>query len=134
MLRRQLAHPDRAHAGGDEGGLGEDISDIPAVGIAPEWMSEKALAIGAYFVASGVHVIFGNDSPVAASSEMGKLITEGWEQMVGGNLEFEPDPQKIVEKAIAHIDAKRAALKLEPYRPERFGQSGDTRVLAGQQG
>ena len=53
--------------------------------------------------------------------------------MVGGSLEFEPDPKKIVEKALAHIDAKRAALKLEPYRPERFGQSGDARVLAAQQ-
>ncbi|MHB1133928.1 MAG: hypothetical protein ACYC4L_16300, partial [Chloroflexota bacterium] len=107
---------------------------LPAVGIAPEWMHEKALAIGAYFVASGAHVIFGSDSPVAASSEMGKLITEGWEQMVGGSLEFEPDPHKIVERAIAHIDAKRAALKLEPYRPERFGLSGDARVVVAQQG
>ena len=25
-----------------EGGLGDDLSDVPAVGVAPEWMSEKA--------------------------------------------------------------------------------------------
>ena len=31
-----------------EGGLGDDISDIPAVGLAPEWMSEKAMAIASY--------------------------------------------------------------------------------------
>jgi carbon-monoxide dehydrogenase catalytic subunit len=28
-----------------EGGLGDDLSDLPAVGAAPEWMSEKAIAI-----------------------------------------------------------------------------------------
>ena len=47
-----------------EGGLGDDITDIPAVGLAPEWMSEKALAIGAYCAASGAYVIFGVASPV----------------------------------------------------------------------
>ncbi|MHB1416520.1 MAG: anaerobic carbon-monoxide dehydrogenase catalytic subunit [Chloroflexota bacterium] len=111
-----------------EGGLGDDISDLPAVGIAPEWMSEKALAIGTYFVASGAYVLFGIDSPVGASSAVTELISSGWEEMVGGKLEFEPDPKKIVEKALAHIDAKRAALKLAEWRPDRFGQSGDRLV------
>ncbi len=46
-----------------EGGLGEDIADIPGVGFAPEWMSEKALSIGCYFVGSGVYTIFGGESP-----------------------------------------------------------------------
>ena len=41
------------------GGLGNDISDLPAAGCAPEWMSEKAIAIGQYFVASGVYTLFG---------------------------------------------------------------------------
>ncbi len=47
-----------------EGGLGEDIDDLPAVGLCPEWMCEKAIAIGTYFAASGAHVIFGVGSPV----------------------------------------------------------------------
>ena len=46
-----------------EGGLGDDIADLPVVGFAPEWMSEKALSIGTYFVASGVYTIFGISSP-----------------------------------------------------------------------
>ena len=45
-----------------EGGLGEDLSQIPAVGVAPEWMSEKAITIGCYFVASGINVIL--ESPL----------------------------------------------------------------------
>ena len=109
----------------NEGGLGQDISDLPGVGIAPEWMSEKALAIGTYFVASGVYTIFGVNSPVETVPEMKELITKGWEAQVGGQLVFEPDPAKMVELSLAHIDAKRAALGLVAYDPERFGQSGD---------
>jgi carbon-monoxide dehydrogenase catalytic subunit len=112
-----------------EGGLGDDIADIPAVGIAPEWMSEKALAIGAYCVASGAYVLFGVSSPVGGSAEVTRLISEDWEAKVGGKLEFEPDPQKIVEKSLAHIDKKRAALKLPAYDPTRFGASGDRQMI-----
>ncbi|MGB6423611.1 MAG: hypothetical protein WBF05_17390, partial [Anaerolineales bacterium] len=49
----------------EEGGLGDDIDQVPAVGLAPEWMSEKALSIGTYCVASGAYVIFGGTSPVS---------------------------------------------------------------------
>lgn len=107
-----------------EGGLGDDISDLPAVGIAPEWMSEKALTIGAYAVASGCYVLFGVDSPVKASAAVTELIGKGWESKVGGKLEFEPDPKKIVEKALAHIDAKRKALKIPDYDASKFAKSG----------
>ncbi len=48
-----------------EGGLGDDIDQLPAVGLAPEWMSEKALSIATYCVASGAYVIFGGASPVS---------------------------------------------------------------------
>lgn len=113
-----------------EGGLGSDISDIPGVGIAPEWMSEKALAIGTYFVASGAYVIFGVNSPIEGSDAITDLVSSGWEEKVGGKLEFEPDPQKIVQKALDHIDKKRAALGLPEYDSTRFGQSGDRRWKA----
>jgi carbon-monoxide dehydrogenase catalytic subunit len=110
-----------------EGGLGEDISDIPGVGIAPEWMSEKALSIGTYFVASGAYVLFGVRSPVEGSEMVTDLISSGWESKVGGKLEFEPDLAKIVQKSLEHIDKKRAALGLPEYDPSRFGESGDRR-------
>jgi len=93
-----------------EGGLGDDISDLPAVGIAPEWMSEKALSIGTYCAASGVYVLFGVTSPVAASQKLQRLMTIGWEEKVGGKLEFEPDYKTIFEKSMDHILKKREAL------------------------
>ncbi len=111
-----------------EGGLGEDIDDLPAVGICPEWMCEKALVIGTYFVASGAYVLFGVGSPVAASEEVTRLISEGWEAKVGGKIEFYPNWQDIVAKSLAHIDKKREALKLAEYHPDKFGASGDWRI------
>jgi carbon-monoxide dehydrogenase catalytic subunit len=113
-----------------EGGLGDDIDDLPAVGLCPEWMCEKAIAIGTYFAASGAHVIFGVGSPVRASSAVTQLMTEGWETMVGGDLEFEPDWNKMLERSLELIDAKRAALKLPAYDPTQFGDSGDSPYFA----
>ncbi len=108
-----------------EGGVGEDIDDIPGVGICPEFMCEKAIAIGTYAVASGIYTIFGVGSPVAASEEVTRLITEGWEKKVGGKMEFYEKWEDIVAHSLEHIDKKREALGLAEYLPDRFGESGD---------
>jgi carbon-monoxide dehydrogenase catalytic subunit len=108
-----------------EGGLGDDISDIPAVGLAPEWMSEKALAIAAYAVASGAYVIMGVRSPVEFSDPVSDILSKEWEEKFGGKLEFVSETQEIIRRTIEHIDKKRAALKLPPYDPTRHGTSGD---------
>ncbi|RLC98938.1 MAG: carbon monoxide dehydrogenase, partial [Chloroflexi bacterium] len=112
-----------------EGGLGEDISDIPAVGMASEWMSEKAISIATYCVASGAYVIMGgNDGPVSGSPEVVRLISEGWEEKVGGKMEFIEEREEIVRRAIEHIDKKRAALGLPEYDASKWGKSGDWRM------
>ncbi|NQT25184.1 anaerobic carbon-monoxide dehydrogenase catalytic subunit [candidate division KSB1 bacterium] len=97
-----------------EGGLGEDISDLPGAGAAPEWMSEKAVSIGFYFVASGVYTIIGHPLPVEGSEAVMKYITDEIEEEVGGKWAFELDPVKAAHKMIDHIDKKRQALKLKP--------------------
>ena len=109
-----------------EGGLGEDIDDLPAVGVCPEYMSEKAISIGTYCVASGAYVLFCAPNPVGGSPEVTELISKGWEEQVGGKLEFDPDVDSLVQKALDHIDAKREALGLAAYDPARYGQSGDS--------
>jgi carbon-monoxide dehydrogenase catalytic subunit len=116
-----------------EGGLGEDISDIPAVGMAPEWMSEKALAIATYCVASGAHVILGIHNPVGGSEFVtefmaGRTEDGGWEGKTGGKLQFITDVDEIYAATVAHIDQKRAALGLPEYDPNKFGASGDARM------
>ena len=105
----------------EEGGLSDEIGGMPGVGIAPEWMSEKAIAIGCYFAASGVPVIFGGESPVGASEEVTRIMTEVWYDRFKGCLHFEPDPDKILELTYRYIDNARDALKLRKYEPGRFG-------------
>jgi len=112
----------------EEGGLGDDISDVPAVGLAPEWMSEKALAIGTYAVASGASVIFGIDSPVGASDEVTTIMKELWGKTFGATFEFVTSDEDMLKRTLEIIDAKRAALGLPAYDPSRFGESGDARI------
>jgi carbon-monoxide dehydrogenase catalytic subunit len=105
----------------EEGGLGDDIGGLPAVGIAPEWMSEKAIAIGTYFAASGVPIIFGAGSPVAASKTLKDIMENKWWDMVTAGFYFEEDPGKILEMALKLIDTAREKLKIRKYEPGRFG-------------
>ncbi|MBM4136665.1 MAG: anaerobic carbon-monoxide dehydrogenase catalytic subunit [Nitrospira sp.] len=110
-----------ATAMAEEGGLSDEIGGMPAVGIAPEWMSEKAIAIGCYFAASGVPVIFGGESPVRASEEVTGLMTEVWLERFKGAFHFEPDPEKILSLTLNYIDRARETLKLRKYEPGKFG-------------
>ena len=99
-----------------EGGLGDDISDLPVAGAAPEWMSEKAISIGQYFVASGVFTVFGVTWPTSGSKELTRLLFEGYEEKLGGMWAFEPDPIEAARLMIAHIDKKRKALGIDKAR------------------
>jgi carbon-monoxide dehydrogenase catalytic subunit len=90
--------------------LGVDISDLPVAGAAPEWMSEKAVSIGAYVVASGIFTVLGTVPPVLGSANVAELLTAGAEGVVGATFAVEPDPFKAATLMLDHIAAKRAAL------------------------
>jgi carbon-monoxide dehydrogenase catalytic subunit len=115
-----------------EGGLGESIADLPVAGAAPEWMSEKAVAIGFYVIASGVYTVLGEPLPVQGAPELTKFLCGGVEEMFGGKFAFESDPIKAARLMIDHIDAKRAALHLPgpmyavPYAPRTVAQAKAT--------
>ena len=99
-----------------DGGLGDDISDLPAAGAAPEWMSEKAISIGQYFVASGVYTVFGVTWPTLGSEEVTRELFEGFDEIFKGRWDFEADPVKAAGKMIEHIDKKRKALGIDKKR------------------
>jgi len=99
-----------------DGGLGDDISDLPVAGAAPEWMSEKAISIGQYFVASGVFTVFGVTWPTLGSDKVTKHLFEDFEAAYGGMWAFEPDPIKAAHLMISHIDKKRKALGIDKAR------------------
>ena len=90
--------------------LGVDISDLPAAGAAPEWMSEKAVSIGAYVVSSGVFTVLGTVPQVLGSPVVTELLTKGANDVVGAVFAVEPDPFKAARLMIDHIKAKRKAL------------------------
>ena len=119
-----------------EGGLGDDIDQVPAVGMAPEWMSEKALSIAAYCVASGAYVIMGGTNPVEGRGDkvpdsvlVADFMRDGWEELYGGKLEFLKEADEMIQRTLEHIDQKRADLGLPEYDPTRFGKSGDARMM-----
>ncbi|PUA31845.1 MAG: carbon-monoxide dehydrogenase catalytic subunit [Zestosphaera tikiterensis] len=90
--------------------LGVDIPDLPVVGSAPEWMSEKAVSIGTYFIASGVFVHLGTVPPVLGSQKVTKILTEDVEGLLGGKFYVEPDPEKAAETLLNVIMEKRRKL------------------------
>jgi len=96
--------------------LGVDISDLPAAGAAPEWMSEKAVSIGAYVVSSGVYTVLGTVPPVLGSQAVTALLTRDLNSVIGASFAVEPDPFKAADLMLEHIDGKRRALGLSSGR------------------
>ena len=114
-----------------DGGLGDDISDLPVAGAAPEWMSEKAISIGQYFVASGVFTVFGVNWPTLGSKEVTDFLFQDSEKMYGGMWAFEPDPIRAAHLMIEHIDKKRKALGIDKARERVLYDMEMRRELAG---
>jgi carbon-monoxide dehydrogenase catalytic subunit len=98
------------------GGLGNSIADLPVAGAAPEYMSEKAITIGQYFVASGVYTIFGVTFPIMKETKFHQLLFEGLEQSGMGKWGFAQDPYDMARMMIEHIDKKRKALGIDKAR------------------
>jgi anaerobic carbon-monoxide dehydrogenase catalytic subunit len=111
------------------GGLGNDICDLPVAGSAPEWMSEKAIAIGQYFVASGVYTVFGATFPTTGAPVFQKHLFEDMEKIYGGKWDFEADPIKHAHKMIEHIDKKRKALGIDKARERVLMDMADRQRL-----
>ena len=104
----------------EEGGIGNSLDELPVAGVALEWMSEKAIAIGWYAVSSGLMVLFGSPFFTLGSKNVTKFVTEEIEGITGGKWAFEEDPIKAAHIIIEHLDKKRNALKLKPmmYQPK----------------
>ncbi len=90
--------------------LGVDISALPLAGSAPEWTTEKAVAIGSYFVASGLPVHLWPAPPILGSPAVTQILTEGAKDLLGGYFFVEEDPVATADRMLAIIQEKRAAL------------------------
>ncbi len=112
-----------------EGGLGDSLAQVPAVGVAPEWMSEKAVAIGCYFVASGVNVILGQPFHIGGSENVTKYLGEEAQKRFGGGFHYIPDAMVAVEKIMELIDASREALGINKKTERKLLDMKDRRNL-----
>jgi len=113
-----------------EGGLGDDISDLPAAGAAPEWMSEKAIAIGQYFVGSGIFTVFGTTWPTLGSDKVTGHLFNDYKELYKGMWAFEMDPVKAAHLMIEHIDSKRKALGIDKARERVLFDMAMRRAMA----
>lgn len=113
-----------------EGGLGDDISDLPIAGAAPEWMSEKAVSIGMYFVASGVYTVIAEPLPILGAPNLTRYLTDEIEKDLGGKWAFETDPVKAARMMIEHIENKRDALGIKGERKRKLYDMEERRTLA----
>jgi carbon-monoxide dehydrogenase catalytic subunit len=111
------------------GGLGDSIADLPAAGCAPEYMSEKAICIGQYFVASGVYTVFGVSFPIVENTKFHQHLFEGLEEQGLGKWGFATDPHEMARLMIAHIDKKRKALGIDKARDRVLMDMSDRRDI-----
>ena len=89
---------------------GIDISQVPVVGCAPEYMSEKAVSIGNYVVATGIETFLGVDPYTKGGPEVVNLLQGEVEDWVGAKFVVELDIEKLGDRMMETIEAKRAAL------------------------
>ena len=112
-----------------EGGLGDDLSQVPAVGVAPEWMSEKAVSIGCYFVASGIDVILGHPFHIGGSENVTRFLNEETKDIFGGSFHVCEEPLDAAEKILKLIYEKREKLGINKKAERKLYDMKDRREL-----
>lgn len=111
------------------GGPWKDLCDIPAAASAPEWMSEKAIAIGQYVVSSGIYTVFGGQLPVDGAPEFKKYLFKDIEKLYGGRWDVATTPHEMAQKMIMHIDAKRKEMGIDKARDRVLMDMTDRQAL-----
>lgn len=112
-----------------EGGLGDDISQVPAVGVAPEWMSEKAVAIGCYFVASGIDVILGHPFHVSGSENVRRFLNEEAQELFGASFHDCDDVERATTLILRRLDDAREKLSINKKAERKLYDMKDRREL-----
>lgn len=112
-----------------EGGLGDSIAKLPAVGVCPELMSEKAVSISCYVVASGVDVFIGHPFHITGSENVVEYLTEDVKELFGASMHFEADPIAAAAQIIDVIDQKRQALGINKKHERKLVDQKERREV-----
>ena len=114
-----------------EGGLGDDLSQVPVVGVAPEWMSEKAVAIGCYFVASGIDVVLGRPFHVGGSEQVTHFLEQEATVIFGAAFHTIEDPDAAADRILALLRQRREKLGIHKKAERKLMDMADRRGLDG---
>jgi carbon-monoxide dehydrogenase catalytic subunit len=112
-----------------EGGLGDDLSQIPAVGVAPEWMSEKAVTIASYFVASGIDVVLGHPFHIEGSAKVTRFLYEEARDLFGASFHVCPDPLEAADLIDRLIEKRREKLGINRKAERKLYDMKDRRGM-----
>lgn len=112
-----------------EGGLGDSIAGLPAAGVCPELMSEKAVSISHYCVASGIDVFIGHPFHITGAEGVYKLLTEEAKEMFGAAMHFVADPHEAAKEIIAVLDEKREKLGINKKQERKLLDQKDRRAV-----
>jgi carbon-monoxide dehydrogenase catalytic subunit len=93
--------------------LGVDVSDLPVVASAPEYMEQKAVADAFTAVAFGLALHLSPAPPILGSPLVTRILTQDVEALVGGRVFVALDPVEAADAIEAHIVKKRQALGLK---------------------
>jgi carbon-monoxide dehydrogenase catalytic subunit len=92
-------------------------------------MSEKAIAIGCYFVASGIEVVLGHRFHIEGSDEVTSFLNDGARELYGASFHVRPDPLEAAGKVLELIDERRRRLGIDKKAERRFMDMKDRRAI-----
>ena len=92
--------------------LGVRNDQLPVAASAPEFVTEKAVAIGTWAVNLGLLTHIGGQPYVSGSPALVKLLTADVAGLTGGKFYVEVDPEKAAATILDAINQKRRALGL----------------------
>ncbi len=92
--------------------LGVDIDKLPVAASAPEFKTEKAVAIGTWAIAAGLPTHLGLVPPVLGSQAVTRALTQDVKGLLGGYFIVEEDPTRAAEKLYDAIQERRQGLGL----------------------
>ncbi len=95
--------------------LNVPIPKLPIAASAPEWVTEKAVAIGVWALALGITTHLNPIPPVTTppAGVVRKILTQDLEAITGAKVLLETTPQAAAEAMINHIKKKRRELGLK---------------------
>ncbi|MCS7200167.1 MAG: anaerobic carbon-monoxide dehydrogenase catalytic subunit [Caldimicrobium sp.] len=114
------------------GTLTEDLPFIPAAGAAPQWMSEKAIAIGMYFVTTGVMAVFGPDFPTLGSKVVTDFLFHEIEKYFYGCWRVARTANEFANIMLDRIALGRRILGIDKPKPRILFDMAMRRALEGQ--